>query len=125
MCTSIHISFFVFIVLNKNYFGCIQIILSQSRYSFGSKDFLRVLCPLKLLLGSQETSRTQRLPPSSIDALNIVYKKLTEFFFHTLLTYLFEQRYFSSVTSYNYLSNLIREVNKHLFKKYYVNVIKF
>ena len=43
-------------------------------------------------------------------ALYIVYKKLGQFFFHTLLANLFRQRYISSVTSYKYLNKLISEV---------------
>ena len=38
--------------------------------------------------------------------LYIEYKKLGQFFFHTLLANLFKQRYISSVTSYKYLSKL-------------------
>ena len=41
-------------------------------------------------------------------ALYSVYKKLGQFFFHTLLANLFKQRYVSSVTSYKYLNKLIR-----------------
>ena len=36
-----------------------------------------------------------------------VYKKLGQFFFHTLLANLFKQWYISSVTSYKYLNNSI------------------
>ena len=43
-------------------------------------------------------------------ALYIVYKRLGQFFFHTLLINLFKQRYLSSVTSYKYLNKLISEV---------------
>ena len=39
----------------------------------------------------------------------IVYKKLGQFVFHTLLANLFKQRYISSVTGYEYLSKLIIE----------------
>ena len=35
-----------------------------------------------------------------LPALYIVYEKLTQFFFHTLLANLFDQRYISSVTCY-------------------------
>ena len=38
--------------------------------------------------------------------LDIEYKKLGQFFFHTLLANLFKQRYISSITSYKYLSKL-------------------
>ena len=38
-----------------------------------------------------------------------VYKKLGQFFFHTLLANLFKQRYTGSVTSYKYLSKLINQ----------------
>ena len=40
-------------------------------------------------------------------ALCSVYKKLGQFFFHTLLTNLFKQRHISSVTSCKYLNKLI------------------
>ena len=40
-------------------------------------------------------------------ALCITYKRLGQFFFHTLLINLFKQRYLSSVTSYKYLNKLI------------------
>ena len=43
-------------------------------------------------------------------ALYSVYKKLGQFFFHTLLANLFKQRYVSSVTSYKYLNKLIRQI---------------
>ena len=46
----------------------------------------------------------------SLLPLYIVYKKLGQFFFHTLLANLFKQRYISSVTSYKYLNKLISEV---------------
>ena len=39
-------------------------------------------------------------------ALYIVYKKLGQFFFHTLHANLFKQRYISSVTNYKYLNKL-------------------
>ena len=42
-----------------------------------------------------------------------VYEKLRQFFFHTLLANLFNQRYTSSLTSYKYLNNLISEKQKH------------
>ena len=38
-------------------------------------------------------------------ALYSVYKRLGQFFFHTLLANLFKQRYVSSVTSYRYVKN--------------------
>ena len=40
-------------------------------------------------------------------ALYSAYKKLGQFFFHTLLANLFKQWYISSVTSYKYLNNSI------------------
>ena len=43
-------------------------------------------------------------------ALHIVYKKLGQFFFHTLVANLFNQKYISSVTSYKYVNKLISEV---------------
>ena len=45
-----------------------------------------------------------------LPALYILYKRLGQFFLHTLLANLFKQRYVSSVTSYKYLNNLISEV---------------
>ena len=45
-----------------------------------------------------------------LPALYIVFKKLGQFFFHTLLANLFKQSYISSVTSYKYLNNLISEL---------------
>ena len=42
-------------------------------------------------------------------ALYCAYKKLGQFFFHTLPTNLFKKRYISSVTSYKYLNKLISE----------------
>ena len=45
-----------------------------------------------------------------IRALHIVYKKLGQFFFDTLVTNLFKQRYISSVTSYKYSNKSISEV---------------
>ena len=45
-----------------------------------------------------------------LSALYIVYKKLRQLFFHTLLANLFKQRYINSVTSYKYLYMLISEV---------------
>ena len=39
-----------------------------------------------------------------LPALYIVYKKLGQFFFHTLLANLYKQRYLSSVTIYKYLN---------------------
>ena len=45
-----------------------------------------------------------------LSALYIVYKKLRQLFFHTLLANLFKQRYINSVTSYKYLYMLIGEV---------------
>ena len=45
-----------------------------------------------------------------LPALNIVYKKLRQFFSHTLLADLFRQRYISSVTSYKYLNKLISKL---------------
>ena len=45
-----------------------------------------------------------------LPVLYILYKKLGQFFFHTLLTNLFRQRYISSVTNYKYLSKSISEV---------------
>ena len=45
-----------------------------------------------------------------LPALYIVYIKLGQFFFHTVLANLFKQRYISSVTSYKYLNKLISEV---------------
>ena len=41
-----------------------------------------------------------------LSALCIVYKKLGEFFFHTLLANLFKQRY---INCYKYLNKLISE----------------
>ena len=40
----------------------------------------------------------------------IVYKKLGQFFFHTLLINLLKQRYISFVTIHKYLNKLISEV---------------
>ena len=45
-----------------------------------------------------------------LPTLYIVYKKLGQFFFHTLLANLFKQRCISCVTSYKYLNKLISEV---------------
>ena len=45
-----------------------------------------------------------------LPALYILYKKLGQLFFHTLLSNLFKQRYINSVTSYKYLNKLISEV---------------
>ena len=42
-------------------------------------------------------------------ALYSVYKKLRQFFFHTLLINLFKQRYISSAKSYKHLNKLINE----------------
>ena len=42
-------------------------------------------------------------------ALYSVYKKLRQFFFHTLLLNLFKQRYIRSVKSYEHLNKLINE----------------
>ena len=42
--------------------------------------------------------------------LPAVYKKLGQFYFHSLLANLFKQRYISSVTSRKYLNKLISEV---------------
>ena len=44
-----------------------------------------------------------------LPALYSVYKKLGQFFFHTLLANFFKQIYISSVTSYKYLNKLISE----------------
>ena len=52
----------------------------------------------------------QKTDSNFLPALYIVYKKLGQFFFHTLLTNLFQQRYISSVTSYKYLNKSTREV---------------
>ena len=40
-----------------------------------------------------------------LSILHIVYKKLEQFIFHTLLANLFKQRCISSVRSYTYLNN--------------------
>ena len=45
-----------------------------------------------------------------LPALCIVYKKLGQYFFHTLLANLFKQRHTSSVTSHKYLNKLTSEV---------------
>ena len=45
-------------------------------------------------------------------ALYSIYKKLGQFFFDTLLTNLFKQRYIRSATSYKYLNKLISEKSK-------------
>ena len=42
-----------------------------------------------------------------LPAVYIVYKKLGQFFFHTLLANLFKQRCISCVTGYKYLNKLI------------------
>ena len=42
-------------------------------------------------------------------ALYSAYKKLRQFFFHTLLLNLFKQRYIRSVKSYEHLNKLINE----------------
>ena len=43
-------------------------------------------------------------------ALYIVYTKLGQFFFHTLLANVFKERHISSAPSYKYLNKLISEV---------------
>ena len=43
-------------------------------------------------------------------AVYIVYKKLEQFFSHTLLANMFKQRYISFFASYKYLKKLISEV---------------
>ena len=42
-----------------------------------------------------------------LPTLYIVYKKLRQFFFHTLLVNVFKQKYISSIRSYKYLNRLI------------------
>ena len=57
-----------------------------------------------------EWENNSNFPP----ALYIVWKKLGQLFFHTLLANFFKQWYISSVTSYKYLNQLISEASKHL-----------
>ena len=45
-----------------------------------------------------------------LPALYILYKKIGQFSFHTLLSNLFKQRCISSLTTYKYLNKLISEV---------------
>ena len=45
-----------------------------------------------------------------LPALYIIYKKLGQFFLHTLLANLFKTRYINSVTSCKYLNKLISEI---------------
>ena len=58
ICTSIYISFFVFIVLNSNYFSCFQTYFKPISCVLEPKNFLRALRPLEPLL------RSQNIPPS-------------------------------------------------------------
>ena len=62
MCISIDLNFFVFIVLNSDNFGRIQIYFMPKYFLFWASNFYRVLRPLKPLLGPQNNPG----PPSSV-----------------------------------------------------------
>ena len=60
--------------------------------------------------GKMATNEWENDGSNFLPALCIVYKKLGQFFFHTLLANLFKQRYISCGTSYRYLDKLINEI---------------
>ena len=59
---------------------------------------------VKLLTKEKQPKINEKTTPTFFQLYTIVYKKLGQFSFHTLLTNLFKQRYISSITSYKYLN---------------------
>ena len=69
MYASIHIRFFLCLVLNSNNFGRFQIYFKPIRCSLETKHFLRVLRPLKPPLGSQNTPE----PPAPLTFATLTF----------------------------------------------------
>ena len=69
MYASIHIRFFLCLVLNSNNFGRFQIYFKPIRCSLETKHFLRVLRPLKPPLGSQNTPE----PPAPLTFVTLTF----------------------------------------------------
>ena len=129
----------MFLVVNSNYFGCIQIYFNSiqilirtkkysglisayrapnwrkpaiSQHFKKKKNLFRLNEEIRCITIEGKTAKNEWENDDSdfLPALYNLYKKLGQFFFHTLFANLLKQRYISCVTSYKYLGKLISDV---------------